>query len=617
MRKILLAALTLFSLNANAVILPYTFTSGSTIVASEVNANFSALSGAINTHESVANPHSTGLEDILLTSNSCGSTSIDFNLTQAIEFRAENLAADPSFGNYGRLIYNTVENLLKLDNGTAWVTIAGTGVNTLSSVLTSGNSAGANDIDMNNNELLNVRMENLASDPGAAQAGRIFFNTTTTELKLDTGSAITAIGGAQGLASVLSVSNSAGSTNIDFNNKQALNMALHVSGTPPPGPVAGQVYYDSVSTTPQFYNGSSWAEVGNTNTLAEVLAFGNTTSTFDINFNGNEWINARAENLVGTPGSGNPGRIYFETASEQMRYETGTLTKEFASLDDTQTLTNKSMSGAANTFTLIPDSALSSNVSLLNGAQTITAVKTFQTGTAPLIPKIKGGGSSVTGHIVPDIADDTFALLGASQTLTGKTFLGIAFTANADFNLNQAVEFVVENLASEPSAGSAGRMLYKTSTGELMFDNGSFWQTLGVGTIPLWSQVLAAGASAGSTDPDINLRQLLNVRIENGTPLPAAGNSGRLFFNTGDTSMYSDDGSAWDKLSGFTWADVLANGSSAGATNPDFNNRQSLNFRLENLGANPGAAQVGRMFYHTGSAIPKFDTGASIEEFVD
>ena len=51
---------------------------------------------------------------------------------------------------------------------------------------------------------------------------------------------------------------------------------------------------------------------------------------------------------------------------------------------DTQTLTNKSISGATNTLTAIPDAALSANVALLNAANTFTSTQTFN---APLLGK--------------------------------------------------------------------------------------------------------------------------------------------------------------------------------------------------------------------------------------
>lgn len=78
---------------------------------------------------------------------------------------------------------------------------------------------------------------------------------------------------------------------------------------------------------------------------------------------------------------------------------------------------------AANLTGSVADARLSANVDLLNTAQTFTARKTFPSAgsNAALIPAILGGGTSTNGHIVPNIADDTFALLAAAQTLTNKT----------------------------------------------------------------------------------------------------------------------------------------------------------------------------------------------------
>tara|TARA_R100001443_G_scaffold487_3_gene1992 strand:+ start:6502 stop:7638 length:1137 start_codon:yes stop_codon:yes gene_type:complete len=50
-----------------------------------------------------------------------------------------------------------------------------------------------------------------------------------------------------------------------------------------------------------------------------------------------------------------------------------------------------------------------------------TQTLTGKTLTTPTIAKIKGGGTNTNGHVVPNLADDTFALLNATQTLTNKT----------------------------------------------------------------------------------------------------------------------------------------------------------------------------------------------------
>ena len=50
-----------------------------------------------------------------------------------------------------------------------------------------------------------------------------------------------------------------------------------------------------------------------------------------------------------------------------------------------------------------------------------TQTLTNKTLTTPIIAQIKGGGNNTSGHAVPNLADDTFALIAATQTLTNKT----------------------------------------------------------------------------------------------------------------------------------------------------------------------------------------------------
>ena len=44
-------------------------------------------------------------------------------------------------------------------------------------------------LDLNDNQLLNARLQNLASDPGSANAGDIIYNTSSNVLKFYNGSA--------------------------------------------------------------------------------------------------------------------------------------------------------------------------------------------------------------------------------------------------------------------------------------------------------------------------------------------------------------------------------------------------------------------------------------------
>lgn len=74
--------------------------------------------------------------------------------------------------------------------------IAAFGTPTLSATLLNGNSAGASAINMNGQQVLRLRAENLSVDPAFGSSGRMWFNTTTQQWKGDTGSSIVPIGGA-------------------------------------------------------------------------------------------------------------------------------------------------------------------------------------------------------------------------------------------------------------------------------------------------------------------------------------------------------------------------------------------------------------------------------------
>ena len=51
--------------------------------------------------------------------------------------------------------------------------------------------------------------------------------------------------------------------------------------------------------------------------------------------------------------------------------------------------------------------------------------------------------------------------------------MAIQFVNIVDFNNNQAESFVLENLASDPTAGNVGRLIYNTSTSKVKVDNGT------------------------------------------------------------------------------------------------------------------------------------------------
>lgn len=469
--------------------LPYTFTSGQPIEAAKVNANDQALRDGINGHISATNPHNTTLAQILAKGNSAGVNAINFNGVGSLNFEVENVTADPTCngGATGRLIYNTIDELFKICNGSSFVSIAGTGVNTLASVLSAGNSASTFNIDLNSNQLLNARIENRTSDGASVLAGRVFIRTDTGDFKVCNGVSCTALGGAQGLSSVLGVSNSAGSTNIDFNGNQAVKLRAEVLASDPATTYSGRVYYNSVDNNLKYYDAgtSTFRSVGNTNTLSQTLVNGNSAGSTNLDLNNNQALKFRVENLSGTPGTGNAGRMYYDTTATKLMYAESATNRAVVAEDKTQTLTNKSISGSSNTITNVPDSALSANVSLLDGVQTVSGKKSFNTGKISVADISTPSGSK---HILTDgLADDTITLNNAVQTLNGKTLGASSFTGNVNFTQHQLVNARVENRGFDPTPGNAGRIFYKTATGEMAYDDGTS------------IRVLTSSASSGFT----------------------------------------------------------------------------------------------------------------------
>lgn len=87
-----------------------------------------------------------------------------------------------------------------------------------------------------------------------------------------------------------------------------------------------------------------------------------------------------------------------------------------ATLDGTQTLTNKSMSGSANSFSNIPNSALTN--STISGISLGSNLATLTIGTGLT-------GTSYNGSVVATVAiDSTVATLTGAQTLTNKSISG-------------------------------------------------------------------------------------------------------------------------------------------------------------------------------------------------
>ena len=66
--------------------------------------------------------------------------------------------------------------------------------------------------------------------------------------------------------------------NIDLSDNQLLNAKLQVT-SPAPTAAAGQIYYNSISNTAQYYNGTAWVElVASTGGTVTSVTSGNTNT---------------------------------------------------------------------------------------------------------------------------------------------------------------------------------------------------------------------------------------------------------------------------------------------------------------------------------------------------
>lgn len=152
-----------------------------------------------------------------------------------------------------------------------------------------------------------------------------------------------------------------------------------------------------------------------------------------------------------------------------------------------------------------------------------------------------GGASNTSGHVVPNIADDTFALLAATQTLTNKTISGGSNTlsniANASLT-NSSITLTVPSIFSSGGTVSLGSTLGLSLASQAQ--NSVFaGLTSGVGTPAFRALVLAdlPGSGAFTLTAGAGLAGGGAVSLGSSVTIsmPNVGSAGSKTFATGDS----------------------------------------------------------------------------------
>ena len=218
-----------------------------------------------------------------------------------------------------------------------------------------------------------------------------------------------------------------GSGTITAASPNALTIGTGLSGGSYNGSSAVTIAIDStVATLTGTQTLTNKTISGASNTLTDIGNASLTNSAITINgssvsLGGSVTVTATATNAL-TIGTGLSGGSYNGGSPVTI-----TIDSTVATLTGSQTLTNKSMSGASNTFTNIPNVALSNSSVTFNGSTVAlggSATITANTTNALTIGTGLSGTSFNGGSAVTIAIDSTVATLTGAQTLTNKSISG-------------------------------------------------------------------------------------------------------------------------------------------------------------------------------------------------